>query len=76
MRSWPLDVASVMRVPHIADRAAAYGMPGCTIDGNDVLSVLAAARQAIDALRAFCRGEKRIDAHAPGAAAHSSKMPE
>jgi hypothetical protein len=33
-------------------------------------------REAIDALRAFCRGEKRIDAHAPGAAAHSSKMPE
>ncbi|MBK8049134.1 MAG: thiamine pyrophosphate-dependent dehydrogenase E1 component subunit alpha [Anaerolineales bacterium] len=35
------------RIPAIADRAAAYGMPGVTVDGNDVLAVYAAAGAAI-----------------------------
>lgn len=37
-----------------ADRAAGYGIPACTIDGNDVLQVYAATRQAVDRAR---RGE-------------------
>jgi len=33
-------VSQVMRVEHVADRAAAYGMPGVVVDGMDVLAVL------------------------------------
>jgi TPP-dependent pyruvate/acetoin dehydrogenase alpha subunit len=44
-------VSKVMRVPHIADRAAAYGMPGVTVDGNDVLAVYEAARKAAERAR-------------------------
>ena len=36
----------------IGSRASAYGMPGCTIDGNDVSAVLAKGREAIDRARA------------------------
>ena len=36
----------------LADRAAAYGIPGETVDGNDVLAVYAAARRAVDRARA------------------------
>ncbi len=35
----------------LADRAAAYGVPGETVDGNDVLAVLEAARRAVDRAR-------------------------
>jgi TPP-dependent pyruvate/acetoin dehydrogenase alpha subunit len=34
-------------VPSVASRAAAYGMPGVVVDGNDVLAVHAAAGEAI-----------------------------
>jgi TPP-dependent pyruvate/acetoin dehydrogenase alpha subunit len=44
-------VSLVMRVPHIADRAAAYGIPGFTIDGNDVIAVYEAAKQARERAR-------------------------
>jgi len=32
-------VSYAMNIPNIADRAAAYGIPGVTVDGNDVLAV-------------------------------------
>jgi TPP-dependent pyruvate/acetoin dehydrogenase alpha subunit len=38
-------------VPTIAERAAAYGMPGVRVDGGDVLEVYGAARDAIDRAR-------------------------
>jgi TPP-dependent pyruvate/acetoin dehydrogenase alpha subunit len=38
-------------VRSLADRAAAYGMPGETVDGNDVLAVYEAARVAVDRAR-------------------------
>jgi acetoin:2,6-dichlorophenolindophenol oxidoreductase subunit alpha len=37
---------------HVADRAAAYRIPGVTVDGNDPLAVHAAAKEAIDRARA------------------------
>ena len=40
-----------MAVPHVADRAAAYGMPGVTVDGNDLDAVYAAAQEAVDRAR-------------------------
>jgi pyruvate dehydrogenase E1 component alpha subunit len=33
-------------IPRIADRGSAYGIPGTTVDGNDVLAVHAAATEA------------------------------
>jgi acetoin:2,6-dichlorophenolindophenol oxidoreductase subunit alpha len=36
----------------VGARGAAYGMPGCTVDGNDVLAVHAKAREAVARARA------------------------
>jgi len=41
----------VCAVEHVADRAAAYGMPGAQVDGMDVLAVAAAARAAVERAR-------------------------
>ncbi|MGO9309258.1 MAG: thiamine pyrophosphate-dependent dehydrogenase E1 component subunit alpha, partial [Spirochaetia bacterium] len=40
-------VSKVVKTPHISDRAAAYGITGLTVDGNDVLAVFEAARAAV-----------------------------
>jgi acetoin:2,6-dichlorophenolindophenol oxidoreductase subunit alpha len=41
-----------LSVERVADRAAAYGMPGVTIDGNDVLAVYEATLAAVERARA------------------------
>jgi TPP-dependent pyruvate/acetoin dehydrogenase alpha subunit len=38
-------------IDQIAKRAAAYSMPGVTVDGNDPIKMLAAAREAVDRAR-------------------------
>lgn len=38
-------------VAHIADRAAAYGIPSMTVDGNDVLAIYNAVHQAVGRAR-------------------------
>jgi pyruvate dehydrogenase E1 component alpha subunit len=35
----------------MADKAIAYGMPGVRVDGNDILAVIAATREAVDRAR-------------------------
>jgi len=40
-----------MAIKDISTRAAAYGMPGITVDGNDVLAVREAALKAIERAR-------------------------
>ena len=45
-------VSRSMKVAHIAERACAYRMPGLTVDGNDVLAVYEAAREAVARARA------------------------
>ncbi len=40
-----------MRIEKISDRAASYGMPGKTIDGNDVELVYSEARRAVEGIR-------------------------
>jgi len=40
-----------MNIERISDRASAYGMTGVTIDGNDVLAVKQAAREAIERVK-------------------------
>ena len=47
-------VSKSVSVPHIADRAAAYGIPGVVVDGNDVLEVMKATEEAAERAR---RGE-------------------
>jgi acetoin:2,6-dichlorophenolindophenol oxidoreductase subunit alpha len=49
-QSTPVEYA--LAVPYIADRAAAYGMPGVTVDGQDVVAVWKAAAIAVDRARA------------------------
>ena len=44
--------ATVARNPNVAERAAAYGLPGVLVDGNDVLAVHAAAGEAVRRARA------------------------
>ena len=50
--STPVSVA--FKIENVADRAAAYGMPGVVVDGNDVEAVYQVAGQAIARAR---RGE-------------------
>jgi pyruvate dehydrogenase E1 component alpha subunit len=41
----------IMKIANIADRASGYGMPGVTIDGNDVLAVYTTTRKAVERAR-------------------------
>jgi pyruvate dehydrogenase E1 component alpha subunit len=45
-------VRMVVKTPHISDRAAGYGIHGVTIDGNDLLTVIDTAQEAVDKARA------------------------
>ena len=45
-------VSQVIKVDTVADRARAYGIPGLTIDGNDVLAVYQATAEAAARARA------------------------
>lgn len=47
-----IRVSDHQKIDRISDRAAAYGMPGQTVDGNDVEAVHHAARSAIARARA------------------------
>ncbi|MDH5754930.1 MAG: pyruvate dehydrogenase (acetyl-transferring) E1 component subunit alpha [Candidatus Bathyarchaeota archaeon] len=40
-----------MAIENVADRATAYGIPGEAVDGNDVLAVYEAAREAVERAR-------------------------
>jgi TPP-dependent pyruvate/acetoin dehydrogenase alpha subunit len=40
-----------MAIANVADRAAAYGIPGVIVDGSDVLVVHAAVAEAVDRAR-------------------------
>jgi 2-oxoisovalerate dehydrogenase E1 component len=53
--------ADHLRVEHVADRAAAYGMPGVTVDGNDPAAVYEAVSVAAARARAG-RGPTLVEA--------------
>jgi TPP-dependent pyruvate/acetoin dehydrogenase alpha subunit len=38
---------TAFKIEHISQRAAGYGMPGVVVDGNDVLAVYQAAKDAV-----------------------------
>lgn len=44
-------VQEAIPVPHISDRATAYGMPGYSVDGNDVIEVYTKTKEAIEKAR-------------------------
>jgi len=46
------STAKSMKVEKISERAAAYGMPGVTVDGNDVDAVYEVTKHAVDRARA------------------------
>lgn len=46
-----MSTTRALKIEHIAQRAASYGMPGVTVDGNDVLAVYDAASEAVSRAR-------------------------
>jgi len=46
-----MSVKRAFKIENIADRAAAYGMPGVVVDGNDVLAVYQAVAEAAERAR-------------------------
>lgn len=46
------SVKKMTNVENIADRAAAYGIPGVVVDGNDLLAVMEATAEAVKRARA------------------------
>jgi acetoin:2,6-dichlorophenolindophenol oxidoreductase subunit alpha len=47
-----MAACEAMPVKNIAERASAYVMPGSVVDGNDLIAVYEAAREAVDRARA------------------------
>jgi pyruvate dehydrogenase E1 component alpha subunit len=45
-------IFEMVRLKRLSDRAAGYGIPGVTVDGNDVLEVFDTARKAVERARA------------------------
>ena len=67
-------IAQMVRVEKLSDRAAAYGIPGVTIDGNDVLEVYETAREAIGRARAG-EGPTLVEALTYRITGHSRRDP-
>ena len=67
-------IRQTTRVKNLSDRAAAYGMPGVTVDGNDVLAVYEAAGQAIARARAG-EGPTMLEAVTYRITGHSRRDP-
>jgi pyruvate dehydrogenase E1 component alpha subunit len=49
--AYSTPVSAQTRAEHIADRAIGYGMPGVVVDGNDVETVYAVVKEAVDRAR-------------------------
>jgi len=62
-------VAEAVRAPSIASRAAAYGLPGLCVDGNDVVKVRDAVAEAVARARAG-KGATLIEARTERLAGH------
>jgi pyruvate dehydrogenase E1 component alpha subunit len=67
-------IAQMVRVQKLSDRAVAYGIPGVTVDGNDVLAVLDAASEAVARARAG-GGPTLIEAMTYRITGHSRRDP-
>lgn len=69
-----LHVSQSTRLKHLSERAAGYGIPGVTIDGNDVLAVHQTAKQAVDRARAG-EGPTLVEAVTYRITGHSRRDP-
>lgn len=71
---WAMNMPVKISVPvsRIAERAKAYGFPGITVDGNDVMAVHATVQDAVDRARAG-RGPTLIEALTYRVARHSER---
>jgi TPP-dependent pyruvate/acetoin dehydrogenase alpha subunit len=67
-------IHSVMKVPTISERAAAYGIPGQTVDGNDVEIVYEAMLDAADRARSG-KGPTLLELETYRFAGHSRSDP-
>lgn len=47
-----MNIQDAIAIDKISDRASAYGMPGVTVDGNDVMAVYEAVSEAVKRARA------------------------
>lgn len=61
-----------MPIQRVAERAAAYGMPGVTVDGTDTLAVYQAARDAVARARKG-DGPSLVEVMVPRITSHSSQ---
>ncbi|MEJ8572531.1 thiamine pyrophosphate-dependent dehydrogenase E1 component subunit alpha [Microbaculum marinum] len=60
--AYSTPLAKQYAITSLADRAAAYGMPGVEVDGNDAIAVHETVRQAVDRARGG-GGPTLIEAH-------------
>jgi pyruvate dehydrogenase E1 component alpha subunit len=67
-------IFEMVRLKKLSDRAAAYGLPGVTVDGNNVLEVFETARQAVERARAG-EGPTLIEAMTYRITGHSRRDP-
>ncbi len=67
-------IFDMVKVKKLSDRAAAYGIPGVTIDGNDVLKVYETAHEAIERARSG-GGPTLIEAMTYRITGHSRRDP-
>jgi 2-oxoisovalerate dehydrogenase E1 component len=65
--------AQATRSPNVASRAAAYGLPGIEIDGNDLLVIYDAVGEAVDRARAG-QGPTLIECHTYRTRPHAEGM--
>lgn len=70
-----MPVEMHMNVEHIADRAAAYGIPGITIDGNNAVEVFNMTKKALDYARSG-KGPVLIEAETYRYNGHSKSDPQ
>jgi 2-oxoisovalerate dehydrogenase E1 component alpha subunit len=61
-----------MPIHSLAERGAAYGMPGISVDGTDALAVYRATREAVERARAG-GGPSIVEARVPRITSHSSQ---
>ena len=69
-----VPITEVIAIESIAERARAYGMPGRTVDGNDVLAVRTAALEAVERARSGL-GPSLIEYATYRQRAHSAGVP-
>jgi TPP-dependent pyruvate/acetoin dehydrogenase alpha subunit len=73
---WAYSTPVARQVPlkNLADRAVAYGIPSAIVDGNDVVAVFQAAREAVAECRAG-RGPRVIEAKTMRMKGHAQHDP-